>query len=56
MAINSADHNEPKLPKDKRLKIAIVNVGAPAGGINSAVYSMATYCMSQGHRPSPSTM
>ncbi|CAI4714614.1 CFF_collapsed_G0043550.mRNA.1.CDS.1 [Saccharomyces cerevisiae] len=51
MAINSADHNEPKLPKDKRLKIAIVNVGAPAGGINSAVYSMATYCMSQGHRP-----
>lgn len=51
MAINSADHNEPKLPADKRLKIAIVNVGAPAGGINSAVYSMATYCMSQGHKP-----
>ncbi|CCD26628.1 6-phosphofructokinase subunit beta NDAI_0I00590 [Naumovozyma dairenensis CBS 421] len=51
MAINSADHNEPKLPNDKRLKIAIVNVGAPAGGINSAVYSMATYCMSQGHKP-----
>ncbi|CUS23337.1 LAQU0S09e02498g1_1 [Lachancea quebecensis] len=51
MAINSADHNPPKLPKDKRLKIAIINVGAPAGGINSAVYSMATYCMSQGHRP-----
>ncbi|SCU83043.1 LAMI_0C01794g1_1 [Lachancea mirantina] len=51
MAINSADHNPPKLPHDKRLKIAIVNVGAPAGGINSAVYSMATYCMSQGHRP-----
>ncbi|QLG70761.1 hypothetical protein HG535_0A07030 [Zygotorulaspora mrakii] len=51
MAINSADHNEPKLPSDKRLKIAIVNVGAPAGGINSAVYSMATYCMSQGHKP-----
>lgn len=51
MATNSADHNEPKLPVDKRLKIAIVNVGAPAGGINSAVYSMATYCMSQGHKP-----
>ncbi|SCV03935.1 LAME_0H14422g1_1 [Lachancea meyersii CBS 8951] len=51
MAINSADHNPPKLPQDKRLKIAIVNVGAPAGGTNSAVYSMATYCMSQGHRP-----
>lgn len=51
MAINSADHNEAKLPAEKRLKIAIVNVGAPAGGINSAVYSMATYCMSQGHKP-----
>lgn len=51
MATNSADHNEPNLPADKRLKIAIVNVGAPAGGINSAVHSMATYCMSQGHKP-----
>ncbi|GAV53891.1 hypothetical protein ZYGR_0AK03930 [Zygosaccharomyces rouxii] len=51
MAINSADHNEPELPADKRLKIAIVNVGAPAGGANSAVYSMATYCMSRGHKP-----
>lgn len=51
MAINSADHIEPKLPKHKHLKIAIVNVGAPAGGMNSAVYSMATYCMSQGHKP-----
>ena len=51
MAINTADHNEPKLPNEERLKIAIINVGAPAGGINSAVYSMATYCMYQGHKP-----
>ncbi|SCU80254.1 LADA_0B05974g1_1 [Lachancea dasiensis] len=51
MAVNSADHNPPNLPQDQRLKIAIVNVGAPAGGTNSAVYAMATYCMSQGHRP-----
>ncbi|CCE64420.1 hypothetical protein TPHA_0H02160 [Tetrapisispora phaffii CBS 4417] len=51
MAINVADHAEPRLPVDKRLKIAIVSVGAPAGGINSAVYSMATYCMAQGHKP-----
>ncbi|CCK72030.1 6-phosphofructokinase subunit beta KNAG_0I02440 [Huiozyma naganishii CBS 8797] len=51
MAINSADHVAPKLPRDQRLKIAIVSVGPPAGGINSAVYSMATYCMSQGHKP-----
>lgn len=51
MAINSADHNTPSLSSERRLKIAIVNVGAPAGGINSAVYSMATYCMSRGHKP-----
>ncbi|KAL6942556.1 phosphofructokinase beta-subunit [Hanseniaspora vineae] len=51
MAINSADHNPNKLPKEKTLNIAIINVGAPAGGMNSAVYSMATYCMSQGHKP-----
>ncbi|KAH3903559.1 6-phosphofructokinase subunit beta SCDLUD_001201 [Saccharomycodes ludwigii] len=51
MAINSADHNKPNLPHDKRLRLAIVNIGAPAGGMNSAVYSMATYCMSQGHKP-----
>ena len=51
MTMNTADHTEANLPADKRLKIAIVNVGAPAGGINSAVYSMATYCMAQGHKP-----
>ncbi|AET37867.1 6-phosphofructokinase subunit beta Ecym_2114 [Eremothecium cymbalariae DBVPG len=51
MAINSADHNPPKLDADQALKIAVVNVGAPAGGINSVVYSMAAYCMSQGHIP-----
>lgn len=51
MSINSADHNEPELPVSKRLKIAIINVGAPAGGMNSATYAMATYCMSRGHKP-----
>lgn len=51
IAMNSANHNEPTLPPAKRKKIAIMNVGAPAGGMNSAVYSMATYCMSRGHTP-----
>ncbi|ODV94493.1 hypothetical protein PACTADRAFT_45156 [Pachysolen tannophilus NRRL Y-2460] len=51
MAMNSADHNKPNLPLEKRKKIAIINVGAPAGGMNSAVYAMATYCMSRGHIP-----
>ncbi|KAK7682983.1 phosphofructokinase beta-subunit [Cerrena zonata] len=51
MAMNSANHNEPTLPANKRKSIAIINIGAPAGGMNSAVYAMATYCMSRGHTP-----
>lgn len=51
MAINSADFNEPTLPANKRRRFAVINVGAPAGGMNSAVYSFATYCMSRGHVP-----
>lgn len=51
LAINAADQYEPKLAKNERLKIAIINVGAPAGGINSVVYSMASFCLSQGHKP-----
>ena len=51
MAMNSACHDKPVLPVEKRKKIAIINIGAPAGGMNSATYAMATYCMSQGHTP-----
>jgi 6-phosphofructokinase 1 len=51
IAMNSANHNEPTLPVEKRKRIAIIHIGAPAGGMNSAVYAMATYCMSQGHTP-----
>lgn len=51
MAINTAIHEKPTLPLEKRKRIAIINVGAPAGGMNSAIYSMATYCMSRGHTP-----
>ncbi|GME68284.1 unnamed protein product [[Candida] boidinii] len=51
LSISSADHKEPTLPVGERKKIAIINVGAPAGGMNSAVYSMCCYCMSKGHIP-----
>ncbi|KAI5959770.1 PFK2 [Candida pseudojiufengensis] len=51
IAMNSANHEEPILPVDKRKKFAIINIGAPAGGMNSAVYAFATYCMSKGHTP-----
>lgn len=51
IAMNTANHMGPSLPVEKRKKIAIMNIGAPAGGMNSAVYAMATYCMSKGHTP-----
>ncbi|KAF7999325.1 hypothetical protein HF325_006001 [Metschnikowia pulcherrima] len=41
----------PRFLQRKRKRIAIINIGAPAGGMNSAIYSMATYCMSRGHTP-----
>ncbi|GME70795.1 unnamed protein product [Ambrosiozyma monospora] len=51
MAMNTADFGEPTLPPEQRKRFAIINVGAPAGGMNAAVYSFATYCMSRGHTP-----
>ncbi len=48
--MNSADHDGVHLPEGKRLKIALINVGAPAGGMNAAVYAAATYCFYQGHK------
>ncbi|KAK7205373.1 phosphofructokinase-domain-containing protein [Myxozyma melibiosi] len=49
-AINHIDDESLKLPEDKRLKIAIINVGAPAGGMNAATRAATCYCLSRGHR------
>ncbi|KAL3235686.1 ATP-dependent 6-phosphofructokinase subunit beta [Nakaseomyces bracarensis] len=51
LAINSADQDKKMTKSDNIKNIAIINIGAPAGGMNSAVYSMANYCMWKGHRP-----
>ena len=51
IAMNIADFREPSLPVEKRKNFAIINVGAPAGGMNSATYAFANYCMSRGHVP-----
>lgn len=51
LAINSGDQDKKLTKSDEMKNIAIVNIGAPAGGMNSAVYSMANYCMWKGHRP-----
>lgn len=51
ITMNSAASESSTLPATKSKRIAIINVGAPAGGMNSAIYSMATYCMARGHKP-----
>lgn len=51
LTINSADRETAKCPSDKPLNIAVINIGAPAGGMNSAIRAMAAYCYSRGHKP-----
>ncbi|CAO1618941.1 unnamed protein product [Jaminaea pallidilutea] len=42
---------EGKLPMEQRLKMAIINVGAPAGGMNAATRTFVRYCHARGHTP-----
>lgn len=35
----------------QHMRIAIIHVGAPAGGMNSATRAAVAYCLSRGHRP-----
>ncbi|CAN8100348.1 unnamed protein product [Discula destructiva] len=39
------------LPKEQRMRVAIICVGAPAGGMNSAIRGGVAYCISRGHEP-----
>ncbi|KAG2017796.1 6-phosphofructokinase [Coprinopsis cinerea AmutBmut pab1-1] len=38
-----------KLPKEKRMRIGIIHMGAPAGGMNAATRAAVRYCIRQGH-------
>ncbi|PKX89014.1 ATP-dependent 6-phosphofructokinase [Aspergillus novofumigatus IBT 16806] len=51
---NTATPDHPKmiLPEDKRMRIAIIHVGAPAGGMNQATRAAVGYCLTRGHTPS----
>ena len=35
----------------KRMRIAIIHVGAPAGGMNAATHGAVAYCEARGHKP-----
>ncbi|GIJ92567.1 6-phosphofructokinase, alpha subunit [Aspergillus pseudoviridinutans] len=50
---NTATPDHPKmiLPENKRMRIAIIHVGAPAGGMNQATRAAVGYCLTRGHTP-----
>jgi 6-phosphofructokinase 1 len=47
-ATNKDDH---KLPQNKRMRVGLIHVGAPAGGMNAATRAAVAYCLTRGHTP-----
>ncbi|KAL1983273.1 hypothetical protein VTN96DRAFT_295 [Rasamsonia emersonii] len=47
----TADHPKMLVPDDKKMRIAIIHVGAPAGGMNPATRAAVAYCLTRGHTP-----
>ncbi|KAF4306400.1 hypothetical protein GTA08_BOTSDO05726 [Botryosphaeria dothidea] len=40
-----------QLPAEKRMRVGIIHVGAPAGGMNAATRAAVAYCLARGHTP-----
>jgi 6-phosphofructokinase 1 len=51
MMTTSTDHPKLRLPEPKRMRVAIIHVGAPAGGMNPATRAAVAYCLTRGHTP-----
>ena len=51
MITTSTDHPRLRLPKEKCMRVAIIHVGAPAGGMNPATRAAVAYCLTRGHTP-----
>ncbi|KAF2444846.1 6-phosphofructokinase [Karstenula rhodostoma CBS 690.94] len=47
----ASEQPELLLPKEKRMRIGIIHVGAPAGGMNAATRAAVAYCLARGHTP-----
>ncbi|CAK3820173.1 ATP-dependent 6-phosphofructokinase [Lecanosticta acicola] len=47
----STDKTSMLLPKEKRMRVGIIHVGAPAGGMNAATRAAVAYCLTKGHTP-----
>lgn len=48
---SSIDKDKALLPEEKRMRIGIIHVGAPAGGMNAATRAAVAYCLTRGHTP-----
>lgn len=51
MTTTASEQPELHLPQSKRMRIAIIHVGAPAGGMNAATRAAVAYCLARGHTP-----
>lgn len=40
-----------KLPSAQRMRVGIMHIGAPAGGMNAATRTAVRYCLTRGHTP-----
>ncbi|KAL9936722.1 hypothetical protein V8E36_004790 [Tilletia maclaganii] len=49
--ISRLDDSKKINEEGKRLKIAIMHIGAPAGGMNAATRTAVRYCLARGHTP-----
>ncbi|WVO16575.1 6-phosphofructokinase [Cryptococcus depauperatus] len=49
--ISSSLDVSDEVPKDQRLRIGLIHVGAPAGGMNAATRQAVRFCHNRGHVP-----
>ena len=47
----ATDKSDMMLPKEQRMRVGIIHVGAPAGGMNAATRAAVAYCLTKGHTP-----
>jgi 6-phosphofructokinase 1 len=45
------DQPDLLLPENKRMRVGIIHVGAPAGGMNAATRAAVAHCLARGHTP-----
>ncbi|KAL9096690.1 MAG: hypothetical protein Q9165_001178 [Trypethelium subeluteriae] len=47
----ATDKQDMLLPESERMRIGLIHVGAPAGGMNAATRAAVAYCLTRGHTP-----